>query len=167
MSLPLRPVPQPFTAPQRAAPAGERARDRTGEREKVEIITPDQYTDRRSEPRQTCDGKGALLFLSSREIFTCRILDQSASGARVSMENVGNIPAEIWLIDLDTHIVKRGTAAWSMANRMGLKFNFIQNLVSGMPRPAKVPQEVYDAWLRLSNSAPPAPEPDDDALYFD
>lgn len=134
----------------------------------VEVIMPDQYADRRSEPRVQCDGRGAMLFLSSHQVINCRILDQSASGARVAMDNLDHIPSEIWLIDLDSGMVKRGTSAWSMANRMGLKFNFIQKMPDDGKRPAKVPPEVFDAWIRLSNPTPtPQEDPDDDVLYFD
>ncbi|MDV6331707.1 hypothetical protein [Asticcacaulis sp. 201] len=135
---------------------------------------PDQYSDRRSEPRQARDDTGVLLFLSDNQIINCRILDSSATGARVAMEALSHIPSEIWLIDLNSQMVKRGSAAWSMANRMGLKFNFIQKLAPGDARPAKVPQEVYDAWLRVTNGpaqatpeAPKPEEPGDDVLYFD
>ena len=137
-------------------------------RPSVEVITPDQYADRRSEPRTQCDDRGAMLFLSSRQVINCRILDQSASGARVAMENLDHIPAEIWLIDLDTAMVKRGSPAWSMANRMGLKFNFIQKMPDDGKRPARVPPEVFEAWKRLSQpAATPDEDPDDDVLYFD
>jgi len=157
MTPPIRRHAPPVTAAQ-PAPA----------RPAVEVITPDQYADRRSEPRFACDDRGAMLFLSSRQVINCRILDQSASGARVAMENLDHIPAEIWLIDLDTAMVKRGSPAWSMANRMGLKFNFIQKMPDDGKRPAKVPPEVFEAWKRLSQpAATPDEDPDDDVLYFD
>ncbi|MEI9904511.1 MAG: hypothetical protein WDN06_11440 [Asticcacaulis sp.] len=35
------------------------------------MIQPDQYSDRRAEPRVACDDRGALLFLSSNEIVSC------------------------------------------------------------------------------------------------
>ena len=142
----------------------------------VEIIRPDQFADRRSEPRTECDDLGAMLFLSSQEIITCRILDQSPSGARVAFEAISRLPAEIWLIDLDTNMARRGAAAWSTPNRMGLKFNFIQALAPGQPRPARVPEPVYDAWLRLTGNEAPqdasetAAKPDDgddDVLFLD
>ncbi len=137
-------------------------------RQAVEVITPDQYADRRSEPRVQCDERGAMLFLSSRQVINCRILDQSASGARVAMENLDHIPSEIWLIDLDSGMVKRGSSAWSMANRMGLKFNFIQKMTDDGKRPAKVPPEVFDAWVRLSKATgTPDKDPDDGVIYFD
>ncbi len=137
-------------------------------RPEVEIITPNQYDDRRTEPRVQCDDRGAMLFLSSHQVITCRILDQSASGARVAMENLDHIPAEIWLIDLDAAMVKRGSSAWSMANRMGLKFNFIQKMSDDGKRPAKVPPEVFDAWLRLSKASnTPDADPEDGVIYFD
>jgi hypothetical protein len=157
MTTPTR-RPAPPAAAAQTAPA----------RPAVEVITPDQYADRRSEPRTPCDARGAMLFLSSYQILNCRILDQSASGARVSMENLDHIPAEIWLIDLDGGMVKRGSSAWSMANRMGLKFNFIQKMTDDGKRPAKVPPEVFDAWVRLSKATgTPDEDPDDDVLYFD
>lgn len=138
------------------------------ERPGVEVITPDQYADRRAEPRVQVDARGAMLFLSSHQVINCRILDQSASGARVAMDNLDHIPAEIWLIDLDSNMVKRGSSAWSMANRMGLKFNFIQKMPDDGKRPAKVPPEVFDAWVRLSKTTTmPEADPDDDVLYFD
>lgn len=159
-----------MTTPLRHPAASKSAEPSAPEKEdtRVEVITPDQYADRRAEPRQARDDSGALLFLSSHEIISCRILDSSASGARVAMDNLSNIPTEIWLIDLASATVKRGTAAWSMANRMGLKFNFIQTMTDDSKRPAKVPPEVYEAWLRLKNGpdAPPE-EPEDGVLYFD
>lgn len=156
MTPPIRRSAPPAAAP--IAPA----------RPTAEVITPDQYADRRSEPRVPCDARGAMLFLSSHQIINCRILDQSASGARVAMENIDNIPSEIWLIDLDSGMVKRGASAWSMANRMGLKFNFIQKMTDDGKRPAKVPPEVFDAWLRLSKTTgAPDEDPDDGVLYFD
>ncbi len=134
----------------------------------VEIIQPSDYVDRRSEPRTNCDDRGALLFMSSNALVTCRILDQSPSGARVAFDKVDDIPAEIWLIDLDSHMVRRGASAWSTPTRMGLKFNFVQTLVPGQPRPARIPEDVFSAWLKLSGQTPPAPEaPDDDVLFLD
>ncbi len=134
----------------------------------VEIIRPDQFADRRAEPRVECDARGAMLFLSSQEVITCRILDQSPSGARVSFEAMSSLPAEIWLIDLETHMVRRGSAAWSTANRMGLKFNFVQTLVPGQPRPTRIPEAVFAAWVRLSGQTPPPEAPDDgDVLFLD
>jgi hypothetical protein len=163
MTLPTR-LTTPSAPDAKPASAVERAAARPA----VEVIMPDQYADRRAEPRFQCDARGAMLFLSSQQMITCRILDQSASGARVAMENLDTIPAEIWLFDLDTAMVKRGTAAWTMANRMGLKFNFIQKMPEDGQRPARVPPEVHAAWMRLVNP-PPAPnaDPDDDVLYFD
>lgn len=134
----------------------------------VEIIQPVDYVDRRSEARTHCDSLGALLFLNSGNVMQCRILDQSPSGARVAFDSIGSIPAEIWLIDLDTHLVRRGASAWSTPNRMGLKFNFIQTLVPGQARPAKIPQSVFDTWLRLTGNKVETPKPsDDDVLFFD
>lgn len=137
----------------------------------VEIIQPSEF-ERRSEPRTDCDDRGAMLFLSTDEVITVRIMDQSPSGARVAFDKIGNIPAEIWLIDLDTHMARRGGAAWSTPTRMGLRFNFVQTLVPGQPRPAKIPQDVYATWLRLTGQtpAPQTPKPDEDdsdVLYFD
>ena len=60
------------------------------------------------------------------------------------------MPAELWLIDLDTNMVRRGSSAWSTPTRMGLKFNFVQTLAPGHARPAKVPEPVFEAWLKLS-----------------
>lgn len=136
---------------------------------KAEIIMPDQYADRRAEPRFACDDRGAMLFLATKEIVPCRIMDQSASGARVSFGAMGDLTAEIWLIDLDQNTVRCGTAAWSMPNRMGLKFSLVLSLKPGEPRPVKVPQPVYDAWLKLTapKAETPPEAPDDDVLYFD
>lgn len=176
MVAPLRPTSR---APLAANPAGsERAEairaatQRMAPRgEGVEIIQPSDF-ERRSEPRTDCDDRGALLFLSTSEVVTVRIMDQSPSGARVAFDKIGNIPPEIWLIDLDSHMVRRGSSAWSTPNRMGLKFSFVQTLVPGQPKPAKVPQDVFDTWLRLTGQVAPAetPKPDEDdsdVLYFD
>jgi hypothetical protein len=133
---------------------------------RVEIIMPSQYADRRAEPRFNCDNRGALLLAEGRTV-PCRILDQSASGARVSIAELDRLPAELWLIDLDSHTVRRGSAAWSMANRMGLKFNFVQKLAEGQPRPAKVPEDVFAAWLKLSGQDEPPRDDGDDVVYFD
>ncbi|MGZ3305285.1 MAG: hypothetical protein ACXU8U_05435 [Asticcacaulis sp.] len=160
-------MPMP-TAPSPLAPARDASPGQGAARAGVEIIHPDQFADRRSEPRTRCDASGAMLFLSTHEIINCRILDQSPSGARVSFDSIGRLPEEIWLIDLSTNMVRRGQSAWSTPNRMGLKFNFVQTLVPGQPRPIRVPQEVYDAWLRLSGNAPPPPPEDDgDVLFLD
>jgi len=132
----------------------------------VEIIRPDQFADRRAEPRTECDDRGAMLFLSSQEVVTCRILDQSPSGARVAFEAISRLPAEIWLIDLDTNMVRRGAAAWSTPNRMGLKFSFVQALVAGQPCPNRIPQAVFDAWQRLTGNEPPQAEDGDDGVLF-
>ena len=158
MSSPLRPV-------NRSTPTVTPGGTRMSAAAKVEIIQPSDYTDRRAEPRAACDDRGALLFLSSQTVIQCRILDQSPSGARVAFENNAPIPAELWLIDLDTNLVRRGGSAWSTPTRMGLKFNFIQTLVPGQARPAKVPEPVFDAWMRLSGQTPaeaPAEEVRDD-----
>ena len=137
--------------------------------DKVEIIQPDQYADRRAEPRFACDDRGALLLLSSGHVVQCRILDQSASGARVAFDKMDGVPGELWLIDLDEDTVRHGTAAWSTMNRMGLKFDLIIKLSADEPRPAKVPEVVYEAWLLLTGNtaSKPASPPDDDVLYFD
>ncbi len=138
---------------------------------KAEVIQPAdyQYQDRRSEPRQDCDDRGALLYTSEKQVITCRIMDQSPSGARVALDNVGAIPAEIWLIDLDTHMVRRGSAAWSTPTRMGLKFNFVQTLIPGQPCPQRIPQDVFDVWMKLTGQTTDTPPEKDegDVLYLD
>lgn len=161
MSPPNRFAVRPNAAP--AAPA--HTRPEMGN--KVEIILPAQYADRRAEPRVPCDDRGALLLMPGAHVVLCRVLDQSASGARVSFDSIGDVPAEMWLIDLSQNTLKRGTSAWSTVNRMGLKFNFMQALTPGAPRPAKVPQDVYDAWLKLAGYDAGPDEGEDDVLYFD
>lgn len=146
----------------RPFPASTDARD-----DAVEIIHVDPFADRRAEARTECDDCGAMLFLSSREVINCRILDQSPSGARVSFEAISRLPAEIWLIDLDTNNVRRGAAAWSTPNRMGLKFNFVQTLAPGQPRPDRIPEAVYEAWLGLTGNVAPTDDSDDDVLFLD
>ena len=154
--------------PASARPLTAAARDNSGRDDTVEIIRPDQFADRRAETRTECDDRGAMLFLSSQEVINCRILDQSPSGARVAFDAISRLPAEIWLIDLDTHMVRRGSAAWSTPNRMGLKFNFVQTMAPGEPRPARIPEAVHDAWLRLSGNMPARDEDDDgDVLFLD
>lgn len=144
----------------------------------VEIITvQQQLAERRSEPRAECNEEGYLLFLSSQEIIKCKILDQSASGAKVAFEGIDKIPNEIWLIDLKASVVKCGRAAWNMRHQMGLKFSYIQKLDHSQARPSKVPSGVFEAWLRLAglNQAPEekAPEaqapnaPEDNSFYLD
>lgn len=167
MSSPLRPANRPTHAP---IPGGTRMSATA----KVEIIQPADYTDRRSEPRAACDDRGALLYMSSQTVLQCRILDQSPSGARVAFENNSPVPAELWLIDLDTNLVRRGSSVWSTPTRMGLKFNFIQTLVPGQPRPAKIPEPVFDTWMKLSGQTPAAGQPgearddrsDDGNIFF-
>ena len=124
---------------------------------------PAQYTDRRSEPRVDCDDRGALVLMPRGEAVTCRILDQSASGARVSISGLDTVPEDLWLIDLDLNLARRGRAAWTTAMRMGLRFTFAQQLKAGAPRPEKVPESVYRAWLELRGHSP---EPDG-VVYFD
>ncbi|WAC47521.1 PilZ domain-containing protein [Asticcacaulis sp. SL142] len=132
---------------------------------KVEIIQPyEMFTNRRNEPRFECNDRGCLLFLNSQQTIHCTILDQSASGAQVLFEEIGEIPAEVWLIDLDAHILRRGRSVWTMAHKMGLKFDFIEKLTPGkMPSP-KVPRAVYEMWQRLNQPAPPK---DDDTFFLD
>lgn len=132
--------------------------------DKVEIIMPAQYADRRSEPRFDCDHQGALLLAEGR-VLPCRILDQSVSGARISVEDFGHVSTDLWLIDIDTHTVRRGSMAWSMATRVGLRFNFVQKLTTGQPRPLKVPEDVFSAWLRLNGQD--KAQDDGDVVYFD
>lgn len=152
-------------APKPVRPAAPAAPPQTGGDDRVEIIMPSQYADRRAEPRYSCDGPGALL-LTAERVLPCRILDQSVSGARVSVETLDHLPGELWLIDLDSHTVRRGSAAWSMANRIGLKFNFVQKLTPGQPRPPKVPDMVFDAWKRLSGQDD-GDKGEEDVVYFD
>jgi len=135
--------------------------DRTSDT--VEVIMPAQYADRRSEPRLECDDCGALVLMPEGKVVTCRILDQSASGARVSVHDLDTVPDDLWLIDLDLNMARHGSAAWSTALRMGLRFAFAQQLKVGAPRPEKVPEVVYNAWLMLSGQTP---EPDG-VVYFD
>ena len=140
----------------------------------VEIIQPESYVDRRAEPRVACDDRGVMMFPATGEVIACRILDQSASGARVAFDTIGGMPSEIWLLATEQSTARRGTAAWSTMNRMGLKFDLVQQLAPGAPRPPKVPAMVFEAWLRLTGQSVPAPAPqpapppaDDDVLYFD
>ncbi len=161
MSSPNRFAVRPNAAP--AAPANTRP-DMSN---RVEIIMPAQYTDRRAEPRLECDDRGALLLMPSLQVVLCRILDQSASGARIAFDSIGDIPAEMWLFDLNENTAKRGSSAWSTASRMGLKFNFMLTLVPGEPRPVKIPQNVYDVWLKLTGIQAGPEEDDGDVLYFD
>jgi hypothetical protein len=163
------PLPQSASPARPGGAAGVAKNTDSDEDNRVEIIMPEQYGDRRAEPRINCDDRGALLLLSGYDIVQCRILDQSVSGARVAFDTIARVPPEIWMIDLDSNMAKRGSAAWSTSNRMGLKFNFAMTLVPGAPRPLKVPQPVYDAWLKLSGLAA-GPDIDDnntDVLYFD
>jgi len=65
-------------------------------------------------------------------------------------------------------MVRRGAAAWSTPNRMGLKFNFIQTLIPGEPRPNRIPEAVHEAWMRLTGNEPPQADNDDgDVLFLD
>lgn len=132
---------------------------------KVEIIQPfEMFANRRAEPRFECHDRGCLLFMGSQQAVHCTILDQSASGAQVLFEAIGDIPAEVWLIDLDAHIVRRGRSVWTMAHKMGLKFDFIEKLtVQKTPSP-KVPKAVYDMWKKLSQPEPPKAE---DTFFLD
>ncbi len=166
------PLPQ-YTAPARFGGAVNFGKNAADENDTVEIIMPEQYADRRSEPRTNCNERGALLLLKDYDIVECRILDQSLSGARVAFDAISRIPPEIWLIDLRSNMARRGTSAWCTSNRMGLKFNFAMSLIPGAPRPAKVPPKVYNAWLKLSglDAKVDTKTADDDnktnILYFD
>lgn len=151
----------------RSSPPSASARLAPVRDDTVEIIRPDQFADRRSETRTECDDRGAMLFLSSQEVINCRILDQSPSGARVSFEAISRLPSEIWLIDLETNLVRRGAAAWSTPNRMGLKFNFVLTLVAGQPRPGRIPEAVFEAWLGLTGNEAPKEDDDGDVLFLD
>lgn len=165
-----RPAPVPPVRPAASAPS-----------QKVEIIQPyDQFLNRRAEPRFECNDRGCLMFLSRKEVVKCQIINQSASGAQVIFDKVGDIPAEIWLIDLDTNCAKRGTAAWSMPHKMGLKFNMIQQLSADGPLSPKVPEAVYKAWRNMAGldaQTPPAANvnaptaatkpPEDDVFFLD
>lgn len=134
--------------------------------DRVEIIpVKSMFDDRRAEPRYECNDRGCLLFLGANQIVPCRILDQSASGAKVAFQEDCKITPEIWLIDLDTHSVRRGQSAWFMPYRMGLRFNLILQLSKTEPKPSKVPQAVYDTWLKLTGG--PETPPDDDVLFLD
>jgi len=160
MSSPFEPI---VARPSPRVAAGLRRDD------KVEIIMPrqmQQFADRRAEPREDAGNRGAVLVLANLDVVPCHILDQSPSGARVSFEAMASVPTELWLIDPVAHTAKRGTPAWSMPSRLGLKFNFIQALTPGAPRPPKVPQPVYDAWLKAAGIVA-GPDQDDDVLYFD
>ena len=132
---------------------------------KVEIIQPyEVFTNRRAEPRFECNDRGCLLFLGSQQSIHCTILDQSASGAQVLFETIGDIPAEVWLIDLDAHIVRRGRSVWTMAHKMGLKFDFIEKLSPQKTPSTKVPKAVYDMWQKLSQPQNP---PVEDTFFLD
>lgn len=137
-----------------------------GAGDRAEIIpVKSMFDDRRAEPRYDCDDRGCLLFMGNNQIVPCRILDQSASGAKVQFQEDCKATPEIWLIDLDTHSVRRGQVAWSMPYRMGLRFNLILQLSKTDPKPSKVPQPVYDAWLKLISGKDAPPE--DDVLFLD
>ncbi len=167
MSTLQRPASRPVPPAQRDGPGARAAAQAQATRpDRVEIIQPDQYADRRAEPRFACDDRGALLLLSSGQVVRCRILDQSASGARVAFDRIDGVPGELWLIDIDENTVRHGASAWSTMNRMGLKFDLVLKLAPGEPRPARVPEVVFNAWLLLTGREPPKPA-DDDVLYFD
>ncbi|MDC7677000.1 PilZ domain-containing protein [Asticcacaulis machinosus] len=132
---------------------------------KVEIIQPyEMFANRRNEPRFECNDRGCLLFLNSQQTIHCTILDQSASGAQVLFDSIGEIPSEVWLIDLDAHVVRRGRSVWTMAHKMGLKFDFIEKLTPGKMSSPKVPRAVYDAWQTLNQPPPPK---DEDTFFLD
>jgi len=132
----------------------------------VEIIPPyAQFANRRIEPRYDYDGRGCLLFLSRNETVPCRIVNQSASGAQILFDHIGDVPAELWLIDLDAHTAKRGRAAWSTPHKMGLKFNLIQTLSAATSCPPKVPEDVYRLWLSLSQDK--KSDGTDDVFFLD
>ncbi|ESQ81148.1 hypothetical protein AEYBE204_02100 [Asticcacaulis sp. YBE204] len=133
----------------------------------VEIIQPyAQFSNRRSEPRFDCNDSATLFLLPSQAQVSCRVLNQSASGAQVIFESLPEVPAEIWLIDIKTHMVKCGTAAWSMTSKMGLKFSFLQRLDPAAARPARVPEAVYKAWRTLAG-LDPEPPVEDDVFFLD
>ncbi|MDC7682735.1 PilZ domain-containing protein [Asticcacaulis sp. BYS171W] len=133
----------------------------------VEIIQPyAQFTNRRSEPRFDCNETATLFLFPSQAQVECRILNQSASGAQVIFESLPEVPAEIWLIDIRTHTVKCGTAAWSMTSKMGLKFSFLQRLDPNAVRPARVPEAVFKAWRKLAG-LDPEPPVEDDVFFLD
>lgn len=151
----------------RDIPASPHAAPKSVPDKTVEIIQPyDQFMNRRVEPRFESDARGCLLFLSRSETVPCQIVNQSASGAQVLFDTIGDVPAELWLIDLDSNTAKRGSAAWSTPHKMGLKFNLIQSLSPTAPRPPKVPEDVYRTWLNLSGAGIPKPD-QDDVLFLD
>jgi hypothetical protein len=125
--------------------------------EPVLTFTPPPIgSDRRGEPRQDCDIKGCLLFVSEQKIYDCHILDQSACGAKILVETRDKIEDELWLIDCESRVLKRGRPVWVRANILdlkilGLRFNLIQTLKTQDEKPSKVPQAVYNAWKRLTS----------------
>jgi hypothetical protein len=132
----------------------------------VEIIQPhDQYDNRRSEPRFDCVNKGCLLYFSKNEVFNCKVVNQSASGAQVIYTHAGKLPAEIWLIDLDTQMAKCGTVAWSMSHKMGLKFSLVFKLEADTAPSPKVPNAVYLAWKNASGFIDKPPS--EDVFFLD
>ncbi|MFT4089938.1 MAG: hypothetical protein QM645_04345 [Asticcacaulis sp.] len=132
----------------------------------VEIIQPyDQFMNRRIEPRYDYNARGCLLFLSRNQTIPCQIVNQSASGAQVLYDTIGDVPAELWLIDLDANTAKRGSAAWTTPHKMGMKFNLVQILGDGTQRPPKVPEDVYRVWLSLSNTG--KDKGSDDVVFLD
>lgn len=134
----------------------------------VEVIQPfEQVMNRRAEPRFDCNDAATLLILPNGREIACSVVNQSASGAQVLLQEMPSQTASLWLIDTNTHMVRYGTPAWILPHKMGLKFSFVQKLDPAGSRPPRVPEAVWTTWRRLAGLDTPPPPPEDDAFFLD
>ena len=146
-------------------------------KDSVEIIVPPSpYTDRRVEPRFKAHGKAYMVLTEDSDVVACLVIDQSLTGAKIQFSALKKAPQTLWLIDDKSPIVRQGSPAWISRVQMGLKFSLIQELSINGPCPPKVPQFVFETWLKIKNQPasitqtkpkPQEAKATDDAFYFD
>jgi|GEM_PF-925101 len=133
----------------------------------VQVIQPfEQEMNRRAEPRFDCNDHATLLLLSDGQEVSCRIVNQSASGAQVLVQDMPAQVQQLWLIDTGANTVRFGSPVWTIPHKMGLKFSFVQKLDPAASRPQRVPVAVWNTWRRLAGLDLPA-KTGEEVLFVD
>jgi len=107
------------------------------------------YMERRSEVRYKADKPVDILFMPQNLLKRGRLVDQSATGAKITFDMIDTPPQFVWFIGVMDHTVKYAKVAWCLNNAMGLKIEFVKKIDLEAPLDLHVPIEVYEAYLSL------------------
>ncbi|HEX3651300.1 MAG TPA: hypothetical protein VHU18_00585 [Rhizomicrobium sp.] len=83
----------------------------------------------------------------SRKPCRATIVDQMEKGARVLVKDAGELPDELYLIDLDSGMAHQANVAWRSSDEVGLEF------ARSIMLDATTPNDLLhlrDIWIRAA-----------------